>query len=371
MSYFGKLVTELGSRFPSFDVTKDPDKSKVERAINASARWIYTSHPWEWRPKTGQVTLIPNYTTGTCTVTQFTGTNEAAARTVTFSTALPSNIQSRYIKVDDGNSWHKILYASGSTAYLETPVTDKSGGGLAFKIWKRFYYLPGDVASITDFGRWDNRYGRMEYKSFSNLVDQKADVSEDGTPSDFTPFGVDNFETVYSTGTISGGVDSNLITGEGAAAWLGNVLSGDLLIVSEKIFSVKRNETDTRIILNNYLPEAIPASSTYEIRRNLSVGFQFYPNNITDYMTVPFYYLDRMFDMVHYTKDRPNLPDDFDDAILTRAEYKLKKNIGAQDWVLIRQDYSTEMDKLKRDYRVVRPRYDIFAPEVRGYPGRG
>src|SRR3990167_3631030 len=166
MSYFGKLVTDLGLRIPSFDATKDPDKSKCESAINSAARWVYTSHPWEWRQKTGQITLIPNYTSGTCTVAQYDGANDGAARTVTFSAALPSNAAGRYLMVDDGDSWHKIQYVSGSTAYLETPITDKNGGGLSFKIWKRFHHLPGEVAAITDFGRWDGSVGRLEYKSF-------------------------------------------------------------------------------------------------------------------------------------------------------------------------------------------------------------
>jgi len=272
--------------------------------------------------------------------------------------------------VDDGDSWHKIQYVSGSTAYLETPITDKNGGGLSFKIWKRFYHLPGEVASITDFGKWSAKVGRLEYKSFSNLVDRVADVSEDGTPTDFTPFGVDNFETVYSTGNISGSADSNLLVGNGTL-WLGNVMPGDLIPQEKFNITVKRVETNERIILNNYLPDAIPGSTSYEVRRNLSVGFQFYPNQVDDYMTVPYYYMDRIFDMVHSTKDRPNLPDDFDDAILTRAEYKLKKNIGLAEWITIRQDYSTEIEKLKRDFRIAKPRYDIFGGDYRGYPGRG
>src|SRR3990167_1099024 len=176
MGYFGGLISDLGSSITGFDADTDAGKKTAGRYINKAAKWIYSSHPWEWRYRTGAVTLIPNYTTGTCAVTVFTGANEADARTVTFSTALPSNIQGRFFRVSDG-AWHKIQYASGSTAYLETPITET---GTTFEIWKRFYHLPGDVASIMDFLRWDSRWGRLEYKSFSNLADQVADVSEDG-----------------------------------------------------------------------------------------------------------------------------------------------------------------------------------------------
>ena len=77
-----------------------------------------------------------------------------------------------------------------------------------------------------------------------------------------------------------------------------------------------------------------------------------------------------MFDMVHEGKDRPNLPDEFDDAILTRAEFKWKKDIGDSQWTAIAQLFSAELDGLKKDFRIAKPRYDIFAPEVRGYSGR-
>lgn len=370
--YLGGLIDDLGFRVKDFDVSEQTgtaNRGIAARYINRAYKWIYSSHHWEWRFKTGQTTLIPNYTTGTCTVTGFDGTNDAAARTVTFSVSLPSNIQGRYFKPNGENSWHKIQYISGLTVYLETPILRSSAGGLTFNIWKRIYYLSGEVAAIMDFGRWDNRFGRLEYKSFSNLVDRVVDVSDDGTPDTFSPFGVDNYEPVYSTGTIQIDKDTNLAIGTGTA-WLGNVLPGDEVTEGDKVYTVKRVETDTRIILVNYAPNATPAATEYKIKRNLSVGFQFYPNKIDTYMTIPFYYQDRVFDMVHEDKDRTNLPDDFDDAILTRAEFKLKKDKSYSDWPLVAQLFSSELDGLKRDFRVAKPRGDIFAPETRGYPGR-
>lgn len=373
MSYFGDLITELGDRVKEFDVTTEPGRTIAKRYINRSARWLYMAHPWEWRYKMGEITLIPNYSTGTCGVTQYNGSNESAARTVTFAggATVTTAMQGRFLKVDGEDYWHRIVYVNttDNQVMLETPIIRTTASGLTFDIWKRFYYLNGDVAAIMDFGRWDNRFGRLEYRSFSNLVDRVQDISDDGNPEDFTPFGVDNYEPSYSTGTIEGAKDSNLITGTGTA-WLGSVLSGDELTQGENVFTLKRFQTDGRVILNNYLPEAIPASSTYTIRRNLSIGFQFYPNKVDDYMTIPFYYYDKIFDMVHQDLDRPNLPDEFDEAILTRAEFKLKKDKSDPNWLSIAQLFSAELRGLKADFRIARPRFDIFAPETRGYPGR-
>ena len=151
--YFGELVKSLGAKVPGFDVAIEPNKSTAKTYINQAYKWIYGSHPWEWRQKTGQVTLIPNYETGTCGVTAFTGSNNAGARTVTFSgSTLTANMQGRYIKVDGEDYWHRIenVDVAGSVVYLDSEVTRSSGSGLTFKIWKRFYNLSGNVAQITD-----------------------------------------------------------------------------------------------------------------------------------------------------------------------------------------------------------------------------
>lgn len=370
MGYYGSLIDDLGNRVKDFDVAVPANRIIAGRYINRSTIWIYMAHHWEWRQKMGHITLIPNYTTGTCSVTIFNGSNSSAAMTVTFSGAtLTSSMEGRFLKVDGEDYWHKIVRVDGSTAYLDSEITRATASGLTFKIWKRFYYLPGEVAAITDFGRWDNRFGRLEYKSFAKLVDTVSDVSDDGTPESFTPFGVDNYEPVYSAGTISIAEDANLVQGVDTV-FLGNVLPGDQLVLSANTFTVKRVETDIRLVLNNDSPDVVP-STAYEIRRNLSIGFQFYPNEITDYQTIPYYYQDRIFNMVHETKDRPNLPDDFDDAILTRAEFKIKKDKGDSNWIAIAQLATAELNDLKINFRVVKSRYDTFAPETRGYPGRG
>ena len=74
--------------------------------------------------------------------------------------------------------------------------------------------------------------------------------------------------------------------------------------------------------------------------------------------------------MMHEAKDRPNLPDEFDDAILSRAEFKWRKDQGDSQWLSVAQLFSAELQGLKSDYRMVKPQFDTFGPEVRGYPGR-
>lgn len=370
--FLGQFVTDLGNRVKDFDVTQTANKDIAKRYINRAYKWIYRSHRWEFRRTTGQVVIIPNVT-GSCSFTKFTGTNEDSARTVTISGASDS-YKGRYFQIDGSSDWHKILYVdvAANKLYLETPILDSSG--TTYQIWKRFYYLPGDVGYITDFGRWDQAYGRLDFKDFTALADQVPNVSDTGFPDNFVPFGDDKYETSYKTGTIQGNQDENIITGVGTT-WLGNVLPGDLLLASTFALTVKRVETNTRIILQNYIPSsgdtaAIPTGSTYEIKRNVSLGFAFYPSR-NNYLTLPFVYMDRAFDMVHETKDRPNLPDDlFDDVILTRAEYNLRRDKGDSTWVSVAQLYEALLSAAKEKVKVVEQRSASFSPNTLGYPGR-
>lgn len=369
--YFGELVAGLGERFKDSDIKVDPFKTLVERVINQSTKLVYRAHTWAYRQKLGQIVLQPNYTTGTCSVTQFNGTNEDSARKVTFSgSSLTSNMAGRFFQVSGSSDWHKISYVdvTNSIIYLESPIIDVSASGKSFNIWKRFYYLSGDVDIVSDIGKWANRFGRLEFNSYSSIVDKVMDLSDSGIPTDFVPFGTDNYEPSYSTGTIALTKDSNVAVGTGTT-FLGNVMTGDQLLVSDKTFYVKRIETNTRIILFNYATADSP-DGAYEIKRNISLGFQFYPNNMSTYMTIPYAYYDKSFDMVHYTKDRPPLPDEFDLAILSRAEFMIRKDKGGVDWIPVSQLCSAELDALKNKVHVVNNRFNIFAPKTMGYPGR-
>ena len=368
---FGNLVDALAARIKEFDVaTVKSNRDIAKLYLNQSHQWVYVSHRWEHRRKTSQIVLEPYYTTGSASGTAYNGSNENAARTVTFSGAtLTTNMQGRYFQFDGSSNWQKIVYVdvANNTVYLDSPIIDTGSG--TFKIWKRFYYLRGDVDYITSFGKWDNTWGRLTYRDFTSLTDRVVNVSDLGnTPLDFSPFGVDNYEPSYSTGTIIGAQDSNLITGN-STAFLANILPGDILTQGSNVFAVKRVESDTRLILHNYIPNAIPSGSAYEIKRNISLGFQFYPST-NQYLAIPYTFMDRVFDMVHETKDRTALPDRCDEAILSRAEYKLLKDKDNQKWVQVAQLYEAELDAIKKKVRVVETRNNIFAPVTRGYPGR-
>lgn len=365
--FFGALVDSLGLRLQNFDASKVPDRTTAKYYLNQSAKWIYESWNWEQRKKISEFTQIPNYATGTCTVTKFDGTNESASRTVTFDTVLPSGLAGRFFQPFNESAWHRILFTSGSTAYLQSPVLTASGSGMAFKIWKKIYYLPSAVDSVLKIGKFDG-IGELTYHDEQALQDMVIDFTQDGTPSDYSPLGDDDFWQPYIAGTIVIFQDTNLVAGTGTN-WVGNVYTGDILQISNVNYHIKRVETDTQIILHNYLSQAVAQGTQYKILKDVTTGIQLLPNE-NNFRTIPYVYLDKQYDMVHEKLERPKLPDRFDEAILTRAEMMILKDKDNSKWQLVSQLLENQLDLLKKRKSVVQTRYNRFAPVTSNMPGR-
>lgn len=351
---------------------KEQNTDIADKYSNMGYLEVYRAHHWEQRKRTGQITLIPNYTTGTCSVTKYSGTNEADAKTVTFSGAtLTSSMIGRYLRVSTSSHWHKIVYLTGSTVSLDTPIVDiETGGSLSFEIWKRFYYLKSDVDVLTDFDKWDS--ARLGYKSDAEIVDQISNLSTTGTPYHFAPYGIDPYDdTEYTTGTIEVIADSNLVTGAGTSWLSSGIDTGDVLDINGTEYHIKRVETDTRIILFNSISIAVPSNSPYTIKKNNPLGFQFY-NPSDSYRVLPYSYLGKAYPLVHITKDRILLPREFIPAIMSRAIYFRFRDTSDGRMTTQLQIYDAELTGLKQKFRVVKPRYMQFAPKiVSQMPGRG
>src|SRR5256885_836714 len=95
-------LTELRPLFaaPLKDFSLPRDNDIADRCINLAYIEIFESHRWVFRKKTGSILVIPNYTTGTCSVTKYDGSNDGAAKTVVFAgSSLTQSMVGRYFRV--------------------------------------------------------------------------------------------------------------------------------------------------------------------------------------------------------------------------------------------------------------------------------
>lgn len=332
--------------------------------MNLALKELYLAHPWPYRKRTGNLLLIPNYKTGTCAVTQFTGANESAARTVVFSgAALTAQMQGRFLQVEGSSHWHRIVNdPSAGTAYLDAPITDiESAGGLTFKIWKRFYYIKSDAVSVLGFRKTSG--GRIDFKASQILEREVSNIESDGIPYNFSDYGVDQYVAVYGAGTtISIPANSAVVTGVGSEFLL-NVDSGDILTVDTVDYRVLRVESDTRLILHNYNGDTPISGASYEVKKDNPLGYQFYYSG-DDYMVVSYDYLARAYDMINENEERPPMPEDFDKAILSRAESLYLKDKKDPNWTAVLQLYAAELDGKKISNEPALPAFHTFSPSI-------
>lgn len=350
------------------DKASDLGKQMALKYINMAYKEVFLAHNWIYRKRYGQITLIPRYTTGTVSVTKYDETNLATSKTITFSGAtLTDSMIGRFIRFQDGEKWYQILYLTGSTAYLDAPVSDVSSGSKTFEIWNRFYYLKSDVADFLDFGRWAN--GRLEYNP--DLLDRYIDISkESDAPSSFDVIGADQFTDTESSGTLTIAEDSNLATVSGLNLLSSGFDTGDIATINDVDYYVRRIESDTRLKLFNYFADEVPSATAFTLKKNNPLGFEFY-NPPDDYQSIPYVYLGRAYDLVHRTKDKILLPANFIPAIISRAQYWTMKDTNDERFVQILSVYQSELDGLKSKVQVVKPRFTKFSPKISGLaPGR-
>ena len=236
---YGKALDQLIDRIPTLDKGNSTDRERAGNAFNLANAEVYRAANWEFRKKSGQIILIPNYTTGTCSITKFDGTNDQSSRTVIFvGSSLTQGMVGRYFQPLNSSQWYKIVYISGNTAYLDTPVVDATASNATFIIWKRFYYVKSEVDGIVDFGSWETGEP-LDYKSSTGLTDSASILSSVGSPQVYSPYGIDPADDAsYSVGSISIAEDSNIVVGVGTS-FFANADSGDILTVGEVEYTIK------------------------------------------------------------------------------------------------------------------------------------
>lgn len=348
---FVDFQAELASRL-KIDI--DANEVVIQRKINDAYKEIARAYDWEHLRRTGELTTVPNYTTGTVTVTN-------GSYVVTGSgTAWTSTMEGRFFKPQGSGNWYRISKVQSATQLtLLSPYLDSTLSGQTYSIWKRFYYIYSEVHRIIELGTWI-RNGVLVDKSSTYLGDNELDPSVSGEPESFSLYGADPFERTYSDGTVTTTQNSNLLTGVGTS-FLGNAEPGDIVTIGGDSFRVKRVESDTTIRLTNSVINAVSAS-TYSIAKDNPIGIQLYFAANASYL-FPFTYTKRVYDMLN-DSDRPELPEDFDIAILDGAEASRYRELNDARWQPKLQEYVLRVKDLMSQRLLSRPRARVMAPKI-------
>ena len=339
-------------------------RSKLKSYFNLAYREIAKTYFWEHLKRTGEFVAIPNYTTGTATITK--NSNVVTGSGTVWTAAM----QGRYFQPQDSDNWYRIAYVSSVTELiLESGVTEDSASSRTYDIWKRFNYLHSEVRvllTIDDLNIVGRQLNAALQSGWYNTRQKMRSFSQHSFYQPFTVYGADPYKLSYTTGTSSITKDQNLLTGTGTA-FLANVGRGDIIKISSEFNRVLRIESDTRIIMTNY--SLTTFDGTHEFIKDNPLGIQLHATIDTN-VIVPYTYHKRVFDLNNEDFDRTELPDDFNLAILDRAQALKMKDDNNDKWTIVLQESVARVEGLRKDHRVWRPPYLQFTPTIQTGNGR-
>ena len=240
------------------------DKARALRRINGIRSDIVSrfSGRWAGQYKEAWLPLVPVYADGTVDLTQ-------GSRTVTgTTTAFTSAMVGRKLIGPDSSYYKIIAVASGTSLTLSEPYQGATVLGAVYQIWKDEYTLYPDAFSIIDFINYIEPSQMVEFTNkYSRYLFPRATTNE--TPRLWTLVGRKQNLPSYSTGTISGTVNTRTITGSGTT-WFDNVQPGYEIMVTvgatTYCYHVLSVDSNTQITTVEDIAATINAATSYVSR---------------------------------------------------------------------------------------------------------
>lgn len=295
-----KEVAALGGySITGTDTQSVSDKARAIRRINQVRADIASRFSGRWSSlyREGWLPLVPVYSTGTVTVT-------IESRTVTGSgTTWTSSMVGRKFLGPD-NAYYKIAAVASTTSLtLTEPYQSTTASGASYQIWKDEYVLYPDVFSVVDFVNYIDPNQMREYTTRqSRSIYPRSTANE--TARYYTILGRKRNLDSYSTGTVSGTINTRTLTGSGTT-WFDNIQPGFEITIGSYTYHVDTVDSDTQLTLKEDIVATISALTTYSARgRNALVVRFLAPSSQT------------MVNYAYYSKSYPLVNDNDEDWML-------------------------------------------------------
>lgn len=245
------------------------NKVRAQRRVNIIKADIISRYggKWDANYREGWIPLTPLYTTGTATFTQ-------GSRTVTgVGTTFIVGMKGRKMLGADGAYYKIASFVSTTSLILTQPYQGDTGSGAPVHIWQDEYVVYPEVLSLAGFVDY-GKLGIVEEAWPRNMKTSYPNPQSLQTPAVYTVIGRQKLGVAYATGTISGTVNTNVLTGLGTA-WLANIEPGYFLTIGSVIYHVSRINSDTELELHQCLITS-PSGATYSAvgRNALIIRFQ-------------------------------------------------------------------------------------------------
>lgn len=184
---FADLSAEVYDQ-AGLDSTDTGNQTRVARWINFTQQNLCSRYPWSFMLGHEAIVTIPDYTTGTVSVSNG-GTTVTGAGT-TFTAAMAVGAQ-YYIQFSTQIDWYPIsAFSSATSITIANPYQQPNGAGLKFIIRKRWYSLSAAADRILDIVNWDTPVKLVELDPRS-IDDFYPDTQSTNSSYGYFPYGYD------------------------------------------------------------------------------------------------------------------------------------------------------------------------------------
>lgn len=248
--------------------------ARLKNEINDTCQEKWHGYAWSFRYREYPITLSARVTSGTLTATN--GSPTVTASGTPFDSSIHVGAWLRFT-ADTVQAWYRVQTVnSTSSITIEPAYQGTSGASKAYELCKTDYLLPSE---LSDLGSIMVGFDGSTIRPKHQLINdpQTRPPLTVGSPLDVSILNQEQIVSTYTTGTLSGSINTVTLTGVGTA-WLSNVTPGDQLVISgdSSTYTVYKVDSNTQITLYNKLVSAA-SGLTYTISRQYGHVLRVWP----------------------------------------------------------------------------------------------
>lgn len=255
--------------------------ARIKNHINDTCLEKWSSYAWSFRYRDYPLVLSPIVTSGTVTATN--GSQTITATGTPFSTTLHPGAWIQMTADTTQAIYRVIAVPSTSTLTIEPAYQGTTGSSKSYRLCPTDYVLPSEVLDTAGLAvSYNGRPLPISHQLRSDIY--YAPILSQGYPSSVVVFNSKVQSSRYSTGTVSGTVNTNTLTGVGTL-WLSNIVPGDEIVISgdTNIYRVYSVTSDTSLTLYNALVAA-PTTASYTASRQFGKVLRVTPCSDVNYV---------------------------------------------------------------------------------------
>ncbi len=238
--------------------------NRIKNHINDVCLEKWLGYAWSFRFREYPLVLTAVVESGTLTATN--GSRTVTASGTPFSSVVHVGAWINF-KQDSTQALYRVLSVdSTSTVTIEPAYQGTTGSSKTYQLSKTDYLIPTEIVDTASLKLMYN--GRPLTPTHQTISDYRLmPPLVVGAPTNLSIFNQSQKETTYTTGTLSGTINTVTLTGVGTS-WLDNVKEGDEILISgdDNVYNVFSVDSNTAITLYQKLKVAASGAS-YTITR--------------------------------------------------------------------------------------------------------